>query len=74
MQKFGFAVAPFLIAFLLAPIGETAARQALLISAGSPSIFFTKPIALLFFIITLLSVAGILYSHFRRSKSVELPM
>lgn len=70
MQKFGFAVAPFLIAFLLAPIGETAARQALLISSGSLSIFFTKPISLVFFIATLLSIASLLYSHFRRKKSV----
>jgi putative tricarboxylic transport membrane protein len=70
MQKFGFAVAPFLIAFLLAPIGETAARQALLISVGSLSIFFTKPISLAFFIMTVLSVAGILYGHFRRGKQM----
>jgi putative tricarboxylic transport membrane protein len=70
MQKFGFAVAPFLIAFLLAPIGETAARQALLISAGSLSIFFTKPISLGFFVITVLSVVGILYSHFRKRKAM----
>ena len=70
MQKFGFAVAPFLIAFLLAPIGETAARQALLISVGSLSIFFTKPISLAFFILTVLSVAGILYGHFRKGKQI----
>jgi len=70
MQKFGFAVAPFLIAFLLAPIGETAARQALLISVGSLSIFFTKPISLLFFVLTVVSILGILYSHFKREKSV----
>ena len=68
MQRFGFAVAPFLIAFLLAPIGETAARQALLISVGSLSIFFTKPISLIFFIVTVLSVAGIIYSHLRKEK------
>jgi putative tricarboxylic transport membrane protein len=73
MQKFGFAVAPFLIAFLLAPIGETAARQALLISVGSLSIFFTKPISLGFFIITVLSVVGIFYSHFhKKNKMLKL--
>jgi putative tricarboxylic transport membrane protein len=74
MQKFGFSVAPFLIAFLLAPIGETAARQALLISVGSLSIFFTKPISLLFFIITVLSIAGILYSHYRRREPERPPI
>lgn len=74
MQRFGFAVAPFLIAFLLAPIGETAARQAMLISSGDLSIFFTKPISLVFFIVTLLTIGGIIYSYFRGKKSFATDM
>ena len=34
-----------LLAFVLGPILERAIRQALLISAGSPLIFFTRPIS-----------------------------
>ena len=34
-----------ILAFVLGPILERAIRQALLISAGSPLIFFTRPIS-----------------------------
>ncbi len=68
MQRFGFATAPLLIAFILSPIGETAVRQSLLMSSGSPLIFLTRPIALGFFLLTVISVIGIIRSHFGRSK------
>lgn len=71
MQTFGFAVAPLLIAFILSPIGETAIRQSLLMSAGSPWIFFTRPIALLFFLMTVISVIGIVRRHYK-DKSKQL--
>ena len=65
MQKFGFATAPLLIAFILSPIGETAVRQALLMSSGSLLIFVNRPISLGFFLLTLITIAGIIRSHFR---------
>jgi putative tricarboxylic transport membrane protein len=65
MQKFGFATAPLLIAFILSPVGETAVRQSLLMSSGSPLIFVNRPIALGFFLLTLLSITGIIRSHYR---------
>ena len=65
MQKFGFATAPLLIAFILSPIGETAVRQSLLMSSGSLLIFVNRPISLGFFLLTLITIAGIIRSHFR---------
>ncbi|MBW2130582.1 MAG: tripartite tricarboxylate transporter permease [Deltaproteobacteria bacterium] len=65
MLKFGFATAPLLIAFILSPIGETAVRQSLLLSGGSLSIFVTRPIALVFLIMTVLSIIGIIRSQLK---------
>ena len=65
MQKFGFATAPLLIAFILSPIGETAVRQSLLMSSGSLLIFVNRPISLGFFLLTLITIAGIIRGHFR---------
>ena len=66
MQKFGFATAPLLIAFILSPIGETAVRQSLLMSSGSFLIFVNRPISLGFFLLTLITVIGIIRGQFRR--------
>jgi putative tricarboxylic transport membrane protein len=44
-RKFGFEPGPMILAFVLGPILERSLRQALLISAGSPWIFFKRPIS-----------------------------
>jgi len=69
MIRFGFATAPLLIAFILSPIGESAVRQSLLMSSGSPLIFFTRPVALFFFLLTVVSVIGIVRGHYKRGKT-----
>jgi putative tricarboxylic transport membrane protein len=65
MQRWGFATAPLLIAFILSPIGETAIRQSLLMSGGNWMIFISRPISLGFFILTLVTIIGIVRSHYR---------
>jgi putative tricarboxylic transport membrane protein len=45
MRKFGYEAGPLVLAFVLGPILENNLRQALLISGGSFSIFFTHPIS-----------------------------
>jgi putative tricarboxylic transport membrane protein len=45
MRKVRLDPGPMILAFVLGPILERAIRQALLISAGSPLIFFTRPIS-----------------------------
>jgi TctA family transporter len=58
LRKVNLEPGPMILAFVLGPILERAVRQALLISAGSPLIFFTRPISgtlmgclILFFVI-----------------------
>jgi putative tricarboxylic transport membrane protein len=74
MIKFGFATAPFLIAFILSPIGEKALRRALLMSDGSLSIFFTRPISLFFVVLTLLSIAGIVRGQIKKTNQIKEEM
>ena len=44
-RKVGMEPGPLILAFVLGPILERSIRQALLMSAGSPAIFFTRPIS-----------------------------
>lgn len=69
MTKLEFATAPLLIAFILSPIGEAAMRQSLLMSSGSLSIFLTRPISLGFFILTLITIVGLIRGQRRRRPS-----
>jgi putative tricarboxylic transport membrane protein len=44
-RKVNLEPGPLILAFVLGPILERSIRQALLMSAGSPAIFFTRPIS-----------------------------
>jgi putative tricarboxylic transport membrane protein len=56
MRKLGYPVAPMVLASVLAQMLETSMGQALLISQGSPLIFFTRPISAVFMVLALLSI------------------
>jgi putative tricarboxylic transport membrane protein len=56
MRKTGFPVAPMVLASVLAQMLETSLQQSLLLSQGSPLIFFTRPIAAVFMTLALLSI------------------
>ena len=45
MRKLDYPMAPAVLAIVLGPLFETSMRQSLLISHGSFTIFFTRPIA-----------------------------
>jgi putative tricarboxylic transport membrane protein len=47
-KKFDYEGAPLLLGFVLGPLLEVNLRQSLLLSIGSPSIFFTRPISAVF--------------------------
>jgi putative tricarboxylic transport membrane protein len=53
MKKFNYEGAPLILAFVLSPLMENALRQSLIMSHGSFTIFFTRPIALVFFIVAI---------------------
>lgn len=58
MKKFGYPIAPLLLAYVLAPTLEKNFRQALQISDGSFLIFFQKPIAAVLMVFLLATVAS----------------
>jgi len=52
MRKTGFSLVSLLIGFLLGPMLEFSLRQALILYKGDWSVFFSKPIALVFLFLT----------------------
>ncbi len=46
LRKFGYETAPLILAFVLTPMFESALRQSLILSNGSFSIFFLRPISI----------------------------
>lgn len=56
MRKLKFPLAPMVLATVLAQMLETSLSQSLVISRGSASIFFTRPIAAVFMALAFLSI------------------
>jgi len=73
MRKFEFPVAPLVLATVLASLMETSFMQSLVMSRGSPLIFFSRPISAAFISLTVLSVAsGIWLRRRAKAKQVDL--
>ena len=73
MRKFEFPVAPMVLATVLAKLMETSFIQSLVMSKGSPLIFFTRPISVAFIVLTAISVvSGILLRRKTKAQQVEL--
>jgi putative tricarboxylic transport membrane protein len=68
MRKYKYEGAPLVLAFILGPMLENTLRQSLAISDGSPFIFFTRPIAAVGIIITLLMLISSMIPAFRRKR------
>ncbi|HEU5017025.1 MAG TPA: tripartite tricarboxylate transporter permease [Pseudolabrys sp.] len=62
LKKFGFSMAPIVLAMVLGYLVETNYRTALVTSHGSYAIFVTSPLSLLFLV---LSAASLLFPLFR---------
>ncbi len=73
MRKTGFPIAPMVLASVLAQMLETSLQQSLLISQGSPWIFFTRPIALAFMLLAFASIVRGVWSQVK-SKAPEVAM
>jgi putative tricarboxylic transport membrane protein len=58
MQELEYPVGPFVLGFILGPMAEDNLRRGLVITAGDPSPFFTRPISLILFALMLLSLIG----------------
>jgi putative tricarboxylic transport membrane protein len=73
MRKLGFPIAPLVLASILAQMLETSLGQSLLISQGSPLIFFTHPISAVFMGLAFLSIGRGFWVQVR-SKALEVAL
>ncbi len=64
LKRFGFPLAPVVLGIVLGRIAEINFRQAMML--GGPSMFFTRPISLILFLI---SVASLLVPFFQARKA-----
>ncbi|HSE00514.1 MAG TPA: tripartite tricarboxylate transporter permease [Burkholderiales bacterium] len=60
--------APLLLGYVLGPLLEENLRRALLIARGDPTVFFTRPLSLVFMIATLLILVIMVAPAARRSR------
>ena len=68
-QKYGFPVIAVVLGMILGPIGERGFHQSLLMSKGSYLVFFTRPISLILFLLTVLVLfSQILKPHWESYK------
>jgi putative tricarboxylic transport membrane protein len=75
MKMFGYPPAALVIALVLGPLAETTLRQALVISDGSPSIFFTRgpsQVIILAVVLIVLAATAFRFYRARRAKSLDL--
>ena len=71
MRKFRFPVAPLILAVVLAQMMETSLSQSLMLSDGSLSIFFTRPIAAFFMILGLAAIVRGLWRQYHNNSLEE---
>jgi putative tricarboxylic transport membrane protein len=71
-KKFKYEPAPLILAFILGSMLENSLRQSLLMSEGSFSIFFTRPISASSLIIVLLLLLSAILFRKRRQVIAEL--
>ena len=71
-KKFGYEAAPFILGFVLGPMFEVNLRRSLLISQGSFSIFFIRPIALVAIVVCVALVLFNIYSTFAGKSRPEV--
>ncbi len=70
MKKFAYEPAPFILAFILGPLFEEHFRRSLIMSYGSFSVFFERPISLFFIALAILLVISSLLPGIRKRKKI----
>jgi putative tricarboxylic transport membrane protein len=65
MRKTGYEAAPLVLGLVLGGMFENALRQSLLLSDGSPAIFFSRPLSLLFMLTAIVLLLFPLVPRFR---------
>jgi putative tricarboxylic transport membrane protein len=74
MRRYDFPTAPVIIGMILGPLAEQNFRQAMTISAGDWTVFFTRPLSATILVLALLALAGPkLYGLWSRPKPDHVP-
>lgn len=68
LRKLNFELAPLILGFILGPIMEVNARQALIMSQGDLSIFYSSTIATVLLLASLFVVLTSIYSGIRKKR------
>jgi putative tricarboxylic transport membrane protein len=71
-RKFDYEGAPLILAFVLGPLFESNLRQSLMLSKGSFSIFFTRPIAAVTISFAIILTLSSFISFWRTEKSKNM--
>jgi putative tricarboxylic transport membrane protein len=66
LRRLNFDLAPLILGFILGPIMETSARQALIMSAGQFGIFFASAISVILLALTAAVLGMAVYSEIRK--------
>ena len=73
MKRYEFEGAPLILALVLGPMFENSLRRSLIISDGSPVVFFTRPISAVFLIIAMVFLISPLFTRERiGKKAIEM--
>ncbi|MDR3043863.1 MAG: tripartite tricarboxylate transporter permease [Desulfovibrio sp.] len=72
MRKLKFPMAPLVLASVLAQMLETSLSQSLLMSRGSWSVFFTRPIACVFMVLSIGSFVRGLWAQYKSGEAEAL--
>ncbi len=68
MKKFNFPVAPLMMGYILGSLLETSLVQAMILSSGSVLPIFTRPISLIFVVLTVFFIVWSVWIQRRRSS------
>ena len=69
LRKLDYPMAPAVLAIVLGPLAETSMRQSLMIAHGSPSIFFTRPIAGSIMVVAIILLLLPLIKRIRKARA-----
>jgi len=69
LEKGGFSTGALVLGLILGPIAELGFGQSLIMSAGSPVIFFERPLCILLWVITLLLMIPAFAGNFKKAKN-----
>lgn len=68
MKRYEFEGSPLILALVLGPMFENSLRRSLIISDGSPAVFFTRPISAVFLVVALVFIISPLFTGKRIGK------